>query len=204
METQVKEKLEQMKKLRKILVWASAIASVVVAVVLILFNFMPCTNLQLEGSDKFQNGFSYPGWQLIYYGIGIQYIVGYYEFGFNIWTCLGMFLPLIAMVVCYLLYNKGKNKHKAIMEFVMAGCIIFGGIMLVLCGELSINVAGTQGLVNFRDTYLYPAIAYETYTLLAYPIITFVVCLIVGLFKVFNGLFLLYQKSYGEKNIAKK
>ncbi len=112
-----------------------------------------------------------------------------------------MYLPILAIIVCYIIFRRGKNKHKAICEYVMGASLIIGGTLLLFCGEFAINVASNKGLMPFDTTYLYPAIAAGTFKLLAYPIITFFVCLIIGLFKIFNGSFLLYQKSYGEKNV---
>lgn len=203
MDNAVQTKLEKMKKVRKILLIVSVILSVAAFVTLILFNFMPVFNLTLKGSDKFGNGFDYPGWQAIYYGIGIQYIPGYYEFGFDIWTTLGMFVPLLAIIVCYVIYRKGKNRHKAICEYVMGASLIFGGVILLFCGEFAINVASSAGMAAFDKTYLYPAIAAGTFRLLAYPIITCAVCVLAGIFKIINGSFLLHQRSYGMKNAGR-
>lgn len=200
--TEVINKLEQMKKIRKVLLAVTLIAAAASLAVLIAFNFMPVFNLTTEGTDKFGKGFDYPGWQAIYYGIGIQFIPGYYEFGFNIWTCLGMFVPLLSLIICTIMYRKGKNKRKAILEIIMAAALIFGALILVNCRELAVLVASNRGMNSFKDAYLLPAIEAGTFKLLAFPKILCVVCLVSAAVKIGNGSFLLYQKAYAKKNPA--
>ena len=196
----VQQKLAQMKKIRKILAVITTIAACIGLAALVVFNFADVCNLTVEGTDKFGNGFDYPGWQLIYYGIGIQYIPGYYEFGFNIWTCLGMFVPILAVVICSAMFRSGKNRKKAVLEFVMAGSFVFGGLILVNCTKLAVLVASNEGMNSFKDAYLLPAIEAGTFTLSLYPKILCVILLVVAAIKIANGIFLLYQKSYADKN----
>lgn len=197
--TVAKSKLAQMKKTRKLLFAVSLIAAIASLVVLILFNFMPAVNLTVAGTDKFGNGFDYPGWQLIYYGIGIQYIPGYYEFGFDIWTCLGMFVPILAILICTIRYGAGKNKEKARREFIMAAALIFGALILVNCRFFAEMVASSEGLSSFKDSYLTPAIEAGTFTLLTFPKVMCAVCLISAAIKIGNGCFLLHQKAYAKQ-----
>lgn len=199
-EMTVETKLDKLKQIRKILLVLSIIAAVASAAALIAFNFMPVFNLTVEGTDKFGNGFDYPGWQAIYYGIGIQFIPGYYEFGFNIWTCLGMFVPLLSLLICSIMYRKGKNKRKAILEFVMSAGLIFGGLILLNCDKLAVLVASSEGLNNFKEAYLLPAVEAGTFKLLAFPKILCAVCLVCAAVKIGNGIFLLYQKAYAKQN----
>jgi hypothetical protein len=201
----VQSKLAEMKKIRKILFYVSFAAAVVALGVLIGFNFAPVFNLTLEGSDKFgAPGFTYPGWQAIYWGIGIQYIPGYTEFNFDPITCLGMFAPVLALLVCSALYSNGKNKMKAILEFVMAFCLILGGIILFNVDKISVLYASSTGIQSFKDVYLMPAIEAGTFTKLAYPLITLIVCLVVALIKIGNGAFLLYQRDFAHKNLPQR
>lgn len=197
---EAQQKLGKMKKIRKVLTAATMIAAAVSLAMLIAFNFADVCNLTVEGTDKFGKGFDYPGWQLIYYGIGIQYIPGYYEFGFNIWTCLGMFVPVLALIICTILYRTGKNRRKAVLEFVTGGTLIFGGLILVNCTKLAVLVASNEGMNSFKDAYLLPAIEAGTFTLSVYPKILCVVLLTAAALKIANGIFLLYQKAYADKN----
>ena len=52
----------------------------------------------------------------------------------------------------------------------------------------------------WTDASVRPALAAGTYTTLAYPIVTFVACLVFAIVKIGNGVFLLYQRSYARKN----
>lgn len=192
-------KLDQMKVVRKYLLILSVLATVGSIVMLILYNFQPVCNLTVEGTDKFGQGLDYPGWQMIYYGIGRQYIPGYYEFGFNIWTCLGMFVPFLALIICSIMYRQGKNKRKAILEFIMAGTLIIGSLLLVTCTKTGALVASNKGMNSFKDSYLVPAIEAGTFKVLAFPKIVCVVCFIAAGIKIINACFLLYQKSYAKR-----
>lgn len=192
-------KLDQMKVVRKYLLILSVLATVGSIVMLILYNFQPACNLTVKGTDKFGQGLDYPGWQMIYYGIGRQYIPGYYEFGFNIWTCLGMFVPFLALIICSIMYRQGKNKRKAILEFIMAGTLIVGSLLLVTCTKTAVLVASNKGMNSFKDSYLLPAIEAGTFKVLAFPKIVFVVCFIAAGIKIINACFLLYQKSYAKR-----
>lgn len=198
----VQEKIAQMNRTRKLLWVLSLVASAAALICLVLFNFMPAAHLTVAGTDKFGNGFSYPGWQLIYYGIGIQYIPGYYEFGFNIITCLAMYVPFFAIIICTIMSKRGKNKRKAILEFIMAGTTLVGGILLFNCRTFAALVASNKGMNSFRDAYLNPAIEAGTFDLLTFPKILLVVCLIVAVVKGGYGAFLLYQRAYAIKNNA--
>jgi len=191
---------EKMAKTRKILFAVSLVMALASAVVLVLYNFMPVVNLTVAGTDKFGDGLDYPGWQMIYYGIGRQYIPGYYEFGFDIFTCLGMFVPLIAMLVGAVQYGKGKNKKKAVLEFVMAGCLIFGALMLVNVRSFAVLVASNKGMASFKDSYLAPAIEAGTFKLLTWPKVTCAVLLVTAAIKIYNGVFLLKQKAFAKAN----
>lgn len=216
-ETKVRERAAQLKKIGKIARIVSLVAAIVVAVLFVLFCLMPATNLKTD-SGKYINGYNYYGWQLIFLGCGYppvpilylfepagsaagDFVPGTYDFGFNVITFLGLIIPIIAIVVCSILYGKQKNRGKAICEFVMAGSVLFGGIVLVCCGVLSTTVATDLGAgVGFKKQYLMPAIEAGTYKTLAYPIILFVISLFTALIKAANGAFLLYQKSYVSKN----
>lgn len=199
----VQDKLNKMKAIRKVLLVVTLVATIASLTVLVAFNFMPVFNLTVEGTDKFGKGLDYPGWQAIYYGIGIQFIPGYYEFGFNIWTCLGMFIPILSLITCTIMYRKGKNKRKATLEFIMAGSLIFGAFILVHCREFATLVASNKGMNSFKDTYLMPAIEAGSFKLLTLPKVLFAVCLAAAIIKIGNGCFLLYQKAYASKYSTK-
>lgn len=206
-------KLFKMKKIGKALRIASLAAAIAAAVILILFCLMPATNLTTD-TGKYANGYNYYGWQLIFLGCGYppvsilalfeesstlagDYVPNTWDFDFNIWTFLGLVVPLIAMIVCGVVSLKMKNRGKAGCEFVMAAAIIFGGIMFLNCASLSTLVATDMGAgTGFKNQYLMPAIEAGTYKTLVYPVLAFVFCLLAALIKIGRGAFLLYQRKY--------
>lgn len=210
------EKLQKMKKIGKIAKIFTLITSIVAALLLILFLLMPATNLYLEGAiGKYGEGYNYYGWQLAIIGYGYppipilamfedpstlagDFIPTSHDFDTNVGLLLGILMPCIALIVCGILSKRFKNKGKAICEFVCAGCILFGGIMLLCCAPLSVLTATDEGTTMFLSTFLQPALEAGTYKTLVYPIIAFVLLLLIALFKAARGGFLLYQKAYAK------
>lgn len=197
-----------LKKVVKIVGIVSLILGLVMAVLLVLFNFMGVFTIQTLPGTKYQDPFTYPGWQAIYWGVGIQIIQGYTEFTFNIWTCLGLFIPLLAIIVCSIIYfnnlnRKGTNMKKAILEIIMGVTIIFGAIMLFNVDNLAIANAQTvtDSYANYYLEYLQPAINGElSFTKEFYPYLILIVGLIAGLVKLGNGGVLIYQKNLAKKH----
>ena len=211
------QKLQQLKRIAKPLRILSLVAAIAAAVVLFAFLLMPATCLQTD-IGKYADGYNYYGWQMTFLGCGYipvaifalfepagslagDYVPNTYDFGFNIWTTLAVILPIAAIIVCGIVKTKMKNRGKAVCDFIMAACLLFGGCVLLNVAPLSELVASNLGAGSgFRTQILEPALAAGTYTTLAYPIVTFVACLVFAIIKIGNGVFLLYQRSYARKN----
>lgn len=199
--------LKILKPTAKILALISIALGLLAIVILVLFNFSDVFTIFTDDGTKYANGFSYPGYQAIFSGFGNMIIQGYTEATFNIWTFLGCFLPLIGCIVaCIMLatnFNRrGTNKKKAIVEGVVALCLIFGGIILFNCDKLWIENAKhvTGSYTNYYEEYLLPAMNGELYFGKDYyPTVVLVVCLITGIFKAINCGVLLFQKYYARK-----
>lgn len=207
------DRLQKMKKAGKILRIASIVAAAVTAVVILLFILMPATNLQTD-TGKYADGYNYYGWQLTFLGCGYppvpilalfeesstlagDYVPNTWDFDFNICTFLGIILPVLGLIVCSTVSVKMKNRGKAVCEYCMAALLLFGGIMLINCAALSVNVATDMGAgTGFKNQYLLPAIEAGTYKTLFYPVFVFVVCLLTSLGKIGRGVFLMYQRKY--------
>ncbi len=199
--------LKVLKPTAKILALVSIALGLLAIAILVLFNFSDVFTIYTDDGTKYANGFSYPGYQAIFSGFGNMIIQGYTEATFNIWTFLGCFLPLIGCVVaCIMLatnFNRrGTNKKKAIVEGIVAICLIFGGIILFNCDKLWIENAKhvTGSYTNYYEEYLLPAMNGELYFGKDYfPTVVLVVCLIAGIFKAINCGVLLFQKYYARK-----
>lgn len=138
--------LKVLKPTAKILALISIALGLLAIAILVLFNFSDVFTIYTDDGTKYANGFSYPGYQAIFSGFGNMIIQGYTEATFNIWTFLGCFLPLIGCIVaCIMLatnFNRrGTNKKKAIVEGIVAVCLIFGAIILLNCDKLWIENA---------------------------------------------------------------
>ena len=103
--------------------------------------------------------------------------------------------------MCSKTYNNTRNKGKAIKEFICAATLIYGGIVLGNITTFAYFAATTKA-DNFKATYL--DVAESSFTNLSYAKITMIVLFIVAVIKIANGAFLLYQKSYAQKNPVKK
>lgn len=199
--------LKVLKPTAKILALISIALGLLAIAILVLFNFSDVFTIYTDDGTKYANGFSYPGYQAIFSGFGNMIIQGYTEATFNIWTFLGCFLPLIGCIVaCVMLatnFNRrGTNKKKAIVEGIVAICLIFGGIVLFNCDKLWIENAKhvTGSYTNYYEEYLLPAMNGELYFGKDYfPTVVLVVCLITGIFKAINCGVLLFQKYYARK-----
>lgn len=189
----------------------SAILSLAMIVLLICFNFAGVFTIQTLPGTKYENAFTYPGWQAIYWGVGEMIIQGYTEFSFNIWNCLGLFLPLLVLIVCEIIYLKnrkkrGTNTKKAVLEFIMAGAVLFGSIILFNCDYFAIENAKTVtgSYQNYYTEYLYPALNGEvSFSKEIYPYLILIAGLLTTVVKAVNGALLIYQKKFAAKYGAK-
>ena len=198
-------------KVFKPIVRVTTIISIVLGLVaiaaLIVFNFSDVFTIYTDDGTKYADGFSYPGYQAIFAGFGNMIIQGYSEAGFNIWTFLGCFFPLFACLVgCIMLgtnfLRRGTNKKKAIVEGIAAVALIFGAFILLNVDKFWIENAKhvKDSYTNYYETYLLPAMNGELYFGRDYyPVVTFVVCLVAGLFKLVNCGLLIFQKLYARK-----
>jgi len=201
------DRMPLIKKTVRILFLLSMILGLASLVMLVLFNFAGVFTIKTIEGTKYAIPFTYPGWQSIFYGVGDMIIQGYTEFTFDIWTCIGLFFPFLALIICSSIYlsklkKRGTNKIKAVLEFVMAFSLIVGGILLFNCDLLSIDNASkvTNSYQDYYNQYLLPAIDGEEYFKKeAYPLVLFLVCLFTSVIKIGNGLILLLQKKYAKK-----
>ena len=196
--------LKVLKPVNIILSLISIALGVLAIVVLVLFNFAEVITIYTNEGTKYADGFSYPGYQTIYYGFGNMIIQGYQENGFNIWMFLGFFLPFVGCIVaCVMLstnlLRKGTNKKRAILEAIVGLSLIFGAIMIYNVDKLWIANAQkvTDSYTDYYATYLLPAINGEIYFGKdTFPDFVFAICLLVGIVKLVNCCSLLFQKYY--------
>lgn len=205
------EKLQLMKKIGKIAKIVSLVLAIVAVLFFVLFLLMPATKLTVAGSNsKYKDGYVYYGWQMTFLGCGYppldilhlgisnvagDYVPTAYDFGFNIASFLGILFPILSVIVCSIVGSKMKNRGKAVCEFVMAACILLGGILVGAVGSTSVGCATNLGTgVGFKNQYLTPALDAGTYVTLAFPTVTLVFAIIIALLKAARGGFLLYQR----------
>ena len=196
--------LKFLKPFNRCLAIVSILLSIAAVTVLIMYNFADVFTIITDDGTKYAEGFSYPGYQSIFAGVGNMIIQGYTEATFNIWLFLGCFLPLFGCITCVVMLStnfarKGTNKKKAILEGIVGVLCIFGAIMLYNCDKLWIenakNVTGSY--TYYYEAYLVPAINGELYFGKdTFPSVVFVVCLIAGSVKLLNCGLLLFQKYY--------
>ena len=196
--------LKILKPTVRVLTLISIALGLLAIAILVLYNFSDVLTIYTDDGTKYADGFSYPGYQTIFFGFGNMIIQGYTEATFNIWTFLGCFLPLIGCIVsCVMLstnlFRRGTNKKKAILEGLVAVFLIFGGIILYNVDKLWVANAKavTGSYTYYYEAYLVPAMNGELYFAKDYfPTVVLVVCLIVGIFKALNCGLLLFQKYY--------
>lgn len=211
-QSEFQSKMSRIKSFVKIGFIVSLILTVLCLVLLITFNFAGVFTIQTLPGTKYENAFTYPGWQAIYWGVGEMIIQGYTEFSFNIFNFLGFLLPFLGIIVWLVMYLKsykvrGTNKKKAILEFVAAGLILFGGFMLFFCDKFAIMNAKNvkDSYQNYYTEYLLPAINGEvSFQKTFFPVLLLIISILTGLVKVANGCLLIFQKKFALKNKGAK
>ena len=195
----------------KTLAIISVLMSFVAIGFLVAFNFAGVFTLFTDTGTKYENGFTYPGYQAIYAGFGNMIIQGYTEATFNIWTFLGDVLPVIACVVSIVILianfrKRGTNNKKAIVELITASVLLFGGIMLFNCDKLWIENAKhvTDSYTDYYETYLLPALNGEIlFDKEYFPLYVLIACTVAAIIKYIYASVLLFQKYY-KRSIDKK
>lgn len=211
-QSEFQSKMSRIKSFVKIGFIVSLILTVLCLLLLITFNFAGVFTIQTLPGTKYENAFTYPGWQAIYWGVGEMIIQGYTEFSFNIFNFLGFLLPFLGIIVWLVMYLKsykvrGTNKKKAILEFVAAGLILFGGFMLFFCDKFAIMNAKNvkDSYQNYYTEYLLPAINGEvSFQKTFFPVLLLIISILTALVKVANGCLLIFQKKFALKNKGAK
>lgn len=211
-QSEFQSKMSRIKSFVKIGFIVSLILTVLCLLLLITFNFAGVFTIQTLPGTKYENAFTYPGWQAIYWGVGEMIIQGYTEFTFNIFNFLGFLLPFLGIIVWLVMYLKsykvrGTNKKKAILEFVAAGLILFGGFMLFFCDKFAIMNAKNvkDSYQNYYTEYLLPAINGEvSFQKTFFPVLLLISSILTALVKVANGCLLIFQKKFALKNKGAK
>jgi hypothetical protein len=208
-EEQVKAKLEQMKKTRKTLTVVSTLVALLCIALLVVYNFVGVTFLKSElpgqvvSAADFSKGFAFPGWQVIYWGCGGQFIMQDNLFNPNPLTIVGTVGTILVLVILTALYKKGKNKEKAVKEFIMAAFLVYSALVLgALIVPVSISAATSGGVYDFKNKYLLSATS--SYTATTFATLTCVVLSAAAVLKIAIGAVLLKQRSFAQKNAPKK
>ena len=206
-EQQIQEKLAGMKKTRKTLAKVTLCASILAMLLLVAYNILEVVFCKTEveaivTAVHFEKGFSFPGWQVIFWGMGGQYIMGGQLFDPNPLAIIAMVGTLIVLIVCLALRKKGKNKAKAIREFISAGCLCFSALVLcffiVPVSKLAVTSGGVYHFKEFLET------EGTIYKPTSIAIVIGVVLLLFAAVKVYNALFLLKQKKFAAQYAPKR
>ena len=202
-ELQIRQKLERMKDIRRVLGTVTLIAALLAIAMLLAYNFLPVTYLKSPAGTDYEQGFSFPGWQMIFYGFGRQYIMQDHLFDPNPINIVGMVGTLLALIVCTATYSRGRNVGKAVREFIMAAALLYSGLVLgVLIVQVATTAATSGGVYDFKNQYLLnPA---SSFTALPCAYLTSAVLWTAALVKLGNGVFLLYQKKFALAHPVRK
>lgn len=205
-EQQIQEKLAGMKKTRKTLGKVTLCVSILAIILLVAYNFLGVVFCKTEFAQvicnvHFEQGYSFPGWQVVFWGMGNQYIMGGQLFDPNPLAIAAMIGTIIVLIVCAAI-KKGKNKAKAIREFISAACLCFSALVLgFFIAPVSLMTA-TDNLSQFRSNVLnVPGTVYNATPI---AIVIGVVLLVFAAVKVYNALFLLKQKKFAAQYAPKK
>lgn len=206
------KKMPKIKKALKILYIATLVLGIASLLVICLFNAFGVFSIKTATGTKYGDGFTYPGYQAIFYGYGEMIIQGYTESSFNPITFSALLVALIGVITCLVLLHKNKNKKgtntkRAIIAFVLGVVILYSSIVLFNCDKLWIwsakQVNGAYS--NYYSEYLEKALNGEVYFKKeAYPTILLIVGIISSLVSAGYGATLIYQKQFAKKYKSKE
>lgn len=206
------KKMATIKKVLKITYIASLLVTLLALVVLVVFNFAGVFYIETGVGTKYQNGFTYPGWQTIYFGMGDMMIQGYTEATFNIVSCLALYVPFFALIILTAIViknhkRKGTNTKRAVLEIITAIIVLVGCILLFNIDQIWIAAAkaysesGNGSYHDYYNEYLLPALNGEVeFSKTFYPTLVLLVGIFTFLIKGFYGATLIYQKKFAKKN----
>ena len=198
-EQEIREKLAGMKKTRKTLSALALTAALVAIAALIAYNLLGVVFCQNEAFGQtlaacdFAKGYTFPGWQVIFWGMGNQYIMGGQLFDPSPLGIAAMVGTLLVLIICLALRNKGKNKSKAVKEFLSAACLAYSAVILGFCIAPVALMTATNNLSQFRSNVL--DVPGTVFTGTAIAVVIGVVLLVCAAVKCCYGLFLLKQKK---------
>ena len=166
----------------------------------ILVNFLPLLNIRLDGVESdytfgAAGGHNFLGWQAIFYWWGPSiFIGGVSAFNFNIWLFLGMFLPLVVLIVDSVMLKKSLYKKKATVELITAAVLLFGAFIFSSAPYFAAKTVG-----NHLVSYMKMAIEQDTYVFGWFNYVWIAALLIGCCVKVFSAVFSLKHEAEAEK-----
>jgi hypothetical protein len=207
-EAEIKEKLSGMKKTRKSLQTLTTIAALVSIALLIAYNFLGVTFMQVSTKDtiisaaNFTEGFTFPGWQMVFWGCGGQFIMQDNLLNPNPWAIAGMVGTLLVLIICTATYKAGKNATKAVKEFISGAFLTYSACVLsFFIVPLAMTVVTSGGVYNFASYVNDDGTLFIPTNICVAIGVVLAVCALV---KFYNGAFLLKQKAFGKKYAPKK
>ena len=220
MNEQAQNKLAKMRKTGKKLKTLSTVLALLAVVALLMYLLLPAGNMYLEGSNSKYGragGYNYYGWQLTIIGYGYppvaalamlensttlagDFIPTTFDFYPNKSLMSAIIVPIAAMIVLSIAGCFMKNRGKAVCEWLTAGTLVYGGLMIANCVDLAIPMATNSGTTPFYNSFLKPALDAGTFTTCSFPIIICVLLIAIALFKAFRGGFLIHQRNFALKN----
>ena len=187
---------EKIKTIKRI----SLIVGLAALLIAILVNFLPILNIRLDGvkSDytfDAPGGHDFLGWQAIYYWWGPSiFIGGVSAFNFNIWLFLGMFLPVVALIVDSVMLRKALYKKKATIELIAAAAMLFGAFIYASAPFFAAKTVG-----NHLVSYMKMAIEADTFVLGSWCYVMVIGMLIGCAVKAYSAVYSLKYEEEAEK-----
>ncbi len=187
---------DKIKLIRRI----SLCVGLIALLVAILLNFLPILNIRLADTKSdytfdAPGGHNFLGWQAIFYWWGPSiFIGGVSAFNFNIWLFLGMFLPVLMLIIDSVMLKKALYKKKAVIEFITAAVMLFGAFIYSSAPFFAAKTVG-----NHLVSYMKMAIEADTYVLGWFSYVMIAVMLIGCAVKVVSAVFSLKNEETAEQ-----
>lgn len=183
-----------MEQLKKKLPLIAILLSALSAVLLLCVILLPAIHVPLDTSFADDDGYR-AGWNIIFYGPGMQIILGKHEFGTNIPLIIASVCPILFTLILGLMWRKAKPGKRKVICVLLGALDLYAGICFLNVCSLALTTASTPLNSSTRPMTSLIAAAPEEYYPTALTTVTAVICIIAAVALLVSFVLLLTQKK---------
>ena len=100
------------------------------ALAVFLITFLPAIHVPADPSFANDDGFR-AGWNVMFYGPGMQIIYGKHEFSTNVLLIVAMVLPVLTSIVAGIMWRKSGRVRRIVLALITASVLIFAAVVFL-------------------------------------------------------------------------